>query len=160
MAEKRDRDQDEESLPPSKLPRTVLVDDARKSAAELLQATFEEVADRLVDALDAGKIAPIILKFKGESPISVYSIPWHSEPLLPMHGAVQEMGDDVANTWFHGIFQAAAARQLQGDTNQYAGAFSFTLDYCETWEESSARQARQRARWEAQQAREGTIDTE
>jgi hypothetical protein len=147
MAEKRARDEDEESLPPSKLPRAVLVDDASgekptpQSAAKLLLASFEEAADRLRDALDAGKINPTLVKFRGQRPIATYNISWSSDALLPMRDAVHVMGDGAANNWFCEIFQDAAGREVEEEHGPI-GTFSFRLNYGETWEESTARQAR------------------
>jgi hypothetical protein len=118
----------------------MLATETIKNAAETLQTAFEEAAERLVTALDAGNIAPTLRTYRrNESPTAIYVIPWSSEALQPMSAAVEVMGTYAANHQFADIFQHAAHHQLQGDCDGTDGAFSFSLNYGETWEEANAR---------------------
>lgn len=111
-------------------------------AAETLRGEFVRVAKELVAALDAGTIKPTMFAYMNggaQRTEAVYNIPWDSPPLRPMLPAVTVMGAGAANHWFAEIFQEAITLQLQGEYHGPNGAFSFTLNYGETWEQARAR---------------------
>jgi hypothetical protein len=113
------------------------------AAAEKLQEGFENVAKRLVKALNEGKHPPRIMRIHGQPPIAIYTIRWSSSTLRPMHAAVQFLGGEVGNDWFSDIFQYEASRQLQGcrSGDEPNDAFVFSLNYGETWEQWNERLA-------------------